>query len=69
MMWFGSFGDVDLDLSVEKIDIESSIDGDAVGVREEDVADDLSVGEGMVGDELLDTARHLVGDRHQQFTP
>ncbi len=49
-----SFGDVDLDFSVGKVDIEaSSIYSDAVGVGVEDVADDLPVRKGVVGNVLL----------------
>jgi len=60
-----SFGDIDLDLSVEKVHVESSIDSEAVGVWVEDVANSLPVGEGMIGDKLLDPTRDLVGDRHK----
>jgi hypothetical protein len=52
----GSFGDVDLYLSVEQVNVECAIDGNAVSVRPEDVADHLAVREGMVGDRLADSA-------------
>lgn len=52
----GSFGHVNLDLTVEEINIESSVDNNAVSGRIEYVADCLSVGEGMIADILLDTS-------------
>lgn len=55
-----SLGSVDFDFSVGKVDIEASIDGDAVSVRVEYVADDLSVRKWMVADEFLHSSRYLV---------
>jgi hypothetical protein len=60
-----SFGAIDLDLSVEKVHVESSIDSEAAGLWVEDVANNLPVGEGMIGDTLLDPTRDLVRDRHK----
>ncbi len=60
-----SFGGIDLDLSVEKINVESSIDSEAVGLWVEDVANSLPIGEGMISYKLLDPTRDLVRDRHK----
>ena len=47
-----SFGDVDLNLAIEQVNVESSADSDTVGGWVEDVADDLPIRERMVSDGL-----------------
>lgn len=54
--YLSSFHHIDLRFSVEQVYAETAVDSDAVGVREEDVADLFAGCEGMVGDGLLDTA-------------
>lgn len=38
-----SFGDIDFDLSIEKVHVKSSINCDAVGVGVENIANNLSI--------------------------
>ena len=64
-----SFGDIDFDLSIEKVHVKSSINCDAVGVGVENIANNLPIRKGMIRYKLLHTARHLIRDCHKQFSP
>jgi hypothetical protein len=49
-----SFWNIDFDFAVQEGYAKTTVDSHAVGIREEDVADDLSVGEWMVRNRFLD---------------
>jgi hypothetical protein len=49
-----SFDYIDLGLPVEQSNAEATVDSYAVRIWEEDVADLLSISEGMVGNRFLD---------------
>ena len=52
LILFKSFGNVDLDLSVHQVYIESSVHSYAVWGRIENVADHLAIAEWMIADKF-----------------
>lgn len=47
-----SFRDINLDLPVKEIDVEASINCDAIACRIKDIADDFTIAERVIGNKL-----------------